>query len=160
MAQVDRATADHPAFDEGLRNAGCSSRPKSSSRRSRQPESRPSVSDCGCRWRGAVVLLVIAASSAGSSAQGRIEKYSTWCGDDVCEPRIENFGWCSRDCFCGDGVCDDTEAVAASCPKDCLSHVEIAKQPSSRSPAAVAFYDQPVVRISASSQADAYTPGK
>jgi hypothetical protein len=123
---------------------------------------RPYLIDWGCRWRIALMLLVIAVNSASSNSnpQGQLEKYSTWCGDDVCEARIEKFGWCPSDCFCGDGVCDDSEAVAASCPQDCLSHVDIAKQPSNTSQASVAFYDQPVIRISSPTQYDAYTPGK
>ena len=135
---------------------------RGAAQQSRHSILRPYLLDWGCRWRIALMLLAIAVNfaSSNSNPQGQLEKYSTWCGDDVCEARIEKFGWCPSDCFCGDGVCDDSEAVAASCPQDCLSHVDIAKQPSNTSQASVAFYDQPVIRISSPTQSDAYTPGK
>lgn len=134
--------------------------PRSAMQQPRQSILRPYLLDWGYRWHIVLMLLAIAVNSASSNPQGILDKYSTWCGDNVCEARTEQFGWCPNDCFCGDGVCDDSEAVAASCPTDCLSHIEIGQQPSSTSQASVAFYNQPVIRILSPTQSDAYTPGK
>ena len=94
---------------------------------------RPYHLDWGCTWRYvALVLLAFVLATAlplaASEEVGVLKQYSTWCGDNVCEGRIENRGWCAVDCSCGDGVCDDVEATSASCPQDCLSHVGIVFQ--------------------------------
>jgi len=110
-------------------------------------------------WYAALVMLALAVATTLPRAHGFLEIFSTWCGDGVCEPRLEKADWCAVDCLCGDGVCDDSEAVSASCPKDCLSHVDIAQHPSQLSRASLAFYQQPVVKISNAARLEAYTPG-
>ena len=117
--------------------------------------------DWGCGRRCFVLaVLALALSTALPRADGYLKTYATWCGDGICEPRLENRGWCPRDCSCGDGVCDDVEAASASCPKDCIKEAAIVVQPSPESQAGVAFERQPAVRLSDIAQLDAYTPGE
>ena len=122
---------------------------------------RPNHPDWGCTLQyAAIVMVALAAASAVPSTHGYLQKYATWCGDGVCEPRLENRGWCPQDCSCGDLVCDDSEALSASCPQDCLSRVDILTQTSRVSQAGIAFFQQPIVRIFDIAQDEAYTPGK
>jgi len=110
-------------------------------------------------WYAALVMLALAVATTLPRAHGFLEIFSTWCGDGVCEPRLEKADWCAVDCLCGDGVCDDSEAVSASCPKDCLSHVHVSQHPSQLSLSSLSFYHQPVVKITNAAQLEAYTPG-
>ena len=122
---------------------------------------RPCHLDWGCGRRCFVLaVLALALSTALPRADGYLKTYATWCGDGICESRLENRGWCPRDCSCGDGVCDDVEAASASCPKDCIKEAAIVVQPSPESQAGVAFERQPAVRLSDIAQLDAYTPGE
>lgn len=144
--------------DTGAEHPGRSS--SSSAKSATHSTRRPYHLDWGCSCRYvALVLVALAAAAALPTAQGFLAQYATWCGDGVCESRLEKADWCAVDCLCGDGVCDDSEAVSASCPADCLSHVDFAQQPSLLSSAALAFYRQPVVKIANAAQLEAYTPG-
>lgn len=103
--------------------------------------------------------LPTANSTMAPIVPGYLSQYATFCGDDVCDARLENRGWCPNDCSCGDGVCDDVEATSASCPRDCISFVDIQKQPSRISNSLMAFTQQPVVRILDVAKIEAFTPG-
>lgn len=150
----------------GSSNSRCSrnSKKDSSERQTTRRTGRPYHLDWGCTWHFVALLLLAfalatALPQAASAEVGFLKQYSTWCGDNVCEGRIENGGWCAVDCMCGDAVCDDVEATSASCPQDCLSHVEMVSQPSKISQAAIAFKNQPAVQIFDVAKDEAYTQG-